>query len=106
MWNAKEKSKNVGTRERKGPQERAPISGTTYSTVIRFKKKISMCRLALYEQRMSKKLGSYHSKSHFIGLQKSLLELIFSLEWDFEDFLSDKTQILLTFSGHKGLIYT
>ena len=27
IWNMKEKSRNAGTRERKGPQERAPISG-------------------------------------------------------------------------------
>ena len=48
-------------------------------TVIRFKIFFSCYRLTLYEQRMSKKLGSYHSKSHFLGLQKSLLEPIFSL---------------------------
>ena len=60
---------------------------------------------------MSKKLGSYHhSKSNFLGLQKSLLEPIFSLERVFEDlksnFLSDKTPIFFTFSVPKGLIYT
>ena len=46
---------------------------------------------------MSKKLGSYHSKSRFLDLQKSLLEPIFSLEQVFEgvknDFSSDKTPI-------------
>ena len=59
---------------------------------------------------MSKKLGSYHSKSHLLGLQKSLLEPIFSLEQVFEDlkndFLSDKPTIFFTFSVPKGLIYT
>ena len=59
---------------------------------------------------MSKQLGSYHSKSHFLDLRKSLFEPSFSLERDFEglknNFLSDKTPIFLTFSTHKGSIST
>ena len=54
---------------------------------------------------------SYHSKSHSLGLRKSLLEPIFSLKRDFDDlkkndFLSDKTPIFFTLSAYKGLIYT
>ena len=59
---------------------------------------------------MSKKLGSYHSKSHFLDLRKSLFEPSFSLERDFEglknNFLSYKSPIFLTFSTHKGSIST
>ena len=55
-------------------------------------------------------MGSYHSKSHFLGLRKRILEPIFSLEWDFEDlkndFLSDMTPIFFELSAHKGFIYT
>ena len=66
--------------------------------------------LTLYEWRISKKLGSFHSKSWFLGLRIPHLDRKSAREAFFEGlknyFLSDKTPIFLKFSDHKKLIKT